>query len=1009
MGEKNRNNRIYEKEVWDKVLADTDIQEKLKNRSLFFHAEHPDVTQSNTEKVAGVVSDMTMDEKKVYATMEVLDTPYGRIVDTLLRAGCGIGVSTRADGELEEALDEDGNKYSRVIPESYRFVTVDFTADPSSYGSEMPIEVQRGVTKVVKSSLDNESMDRSYATVLLEHMNISEAKTVLESMKIDKHHKACKCKPTEKKCLNCNHANEDVELPEPKPTIWNAGKEVTFLKRVSDKDWDRGDNNYNLPYVVLHHGSYHDVYESITEKKCPKCDSEMQQGAPHSGNPKEAQWECRCGNIVTESINEMNKLGVRLYGLLSMSIKTSGSYAPDEVLPMIEEELTPAEYDELKGFLQWVTDNNKRFGSGNYEQMFSRYKGGIGESKIKEGTVKVGDRVRVENLNGLGSYEKSIPVGSIGRVVNVDTSRVTEEEAWQSKEFKDAYQGAMEEFDNEDTALSYAKDYSCHLIKDEDTYDMEFDTSEGKKMMTDIYARVLGRSIVLVDESVNEKGDKKEKVGSYEVELWDGREGDEKFFVIVSKYTNKGKHEQERFELADLEAAQKRFNSEVEKVRGLDEEIEDRPKGKNESYESDIKRYRKMADEYFSGINIIPDGDDIVGYIADQVEDASGAEVDQAGYRKIAKMIGVQLDEESVDASSVSDKEAKRELAGSMTQANALAQNAQGQLPVTGESVKEMLEGKTPEELKKVVKDYYKEVTTPQGEVDEPMTREEALKHISDVTSRSVAEIEKILKEDVSMLIPSEAQINMFLSDNWSQFLSDQDAVDNLVRTFKLTAQKAKEYVDKTAEGKGRISATYQMESKLRAEKAKLSENYVKDAIFYGTKIKELKDNISGLQDGVTGLKEKVVESAETIKVMTMKNRKLSEQLTEVSKMNRELTEDIKESKAKLELETAHLKVLHEKALVKMYKETKIKCMGLRLSEQCLTILESCKTPEEVDRSIRRFQEAFTEGAFHSSGITGIEVTERVALDPKQVEIDVKVEKAMSAWTGKPTKIIKEN
>ena len=258
------------------------------------------------------------------------------------------------------------------------------------------------------------------------------------------------------------------------------------------------------------------------------------------------------------------------------------------------------------------------------------------------------------------------------------------------------------------------------------------------------------------------------------------------------------------------------------------------------------------------------------------------------------------------------------------------------------------------------------------------------------------------------MLIPSEAQINMFLSDNWSQFLSDQDAVDNLVRTFKLTAQKAKEYVDKTAEGKGRISATYQMESKLRAEKAKLSENYVKDAIFYGTKIKELKDNISGLQDGVTGLKEKVVESAETIKVMTMKNKKLSEQLTEVSEMNQELKEDIKESKAKSELEISHLKVLHEKALVKMYKETKIKCMGLRLSAQCLTILESCKTPEEVDRSIRRFQEAFTEGAFHSSGITGIEVTERVTVDPKQVDIDTKVEKAMSAWTGKPTKIIKE-
>ena len=63
------------------------------------------------------------------------------------------------------------------------------------------------------------------------------------------------------------------------------------------------------------------------------------------------------------------------------------------------------------------------------------------------------------------------------------------------------------------------------------------------------------------------------------------------------------------------------------------------------SYKSDIKKYRQMADEYFSQVNIIPDGDDIVSYIADQVEDVSGAEVDQAGYRQIAKIIDVEIEE----------------------------------------------------------------------------------------------------------------------------------------------------------------------------------------------------------------------------------------------------------------------------------------------------------------------------------------------------------------------------
>lgn len=187
IGEKNRNNRVYEKAVWDKVLADPDISAKLENKSLFFHAEHPSTTQSNTEKVAGVVTDMILNEEenKVYAVMEVLDTPYGRIVDTLLRAGCGIGVSTRADGELEEALDEDGSGYQRVVPESYRFVTIDFTADPSTFGSELPITVERDVTKVIKTGLDDNKIDRQYATVLLEKLYSPEAVALLESLKAE--------------------------------------------------------------------------------------------------------------------------------------------------------------------------------------------------------------------------------------------------------------------------------------------------------------------------------------------------------------------------------------------------------------------------------------------------------------------------------------------------------------------------------------------------------------------------------------------------------------------------------------------------------------------------------------------------------------------------------------------------------------------------------------------------------------------------------------------------------
>jgi hypothetical protein len=181
--ELDRNKRIYERSVFEKVLADPDIREKLEKRTLFAHAEHPEGMQSSTEKIAGIVKEIQIGDKNVYAVMEVLDTPYGRICDTLLRAGCGLGTSTRAEGELEEAIEEGtGNKYFRVVPEAYKFVTVDWTADPSTYGS-FPESVEMDLTKTIKNGLEAKKIDAQYAATLLETMKCKEAVSLRESLK----------------------------------------------------------------------------------------------------------------------------------------------------------------------------------------------------------------------------------------------------------------------------------------------------------------------------------------------------------------------------------------------------------------------------------------------------------------------------------------------------------------------------------------------------------------------------------------------------------------------------------------------------------------------------------------------------------------------------------------------------------------------------------------------------------------------------------------------------------
>jgi hypothetical protein len=238
IGELNRNKRRYRNEVWEKVDQDPDIREKLRTRSLFGHAEHPkDTSQSNTEKISHVVTEIFKEGNIEKCGSDILDTPYGRIVDTLLRAECGIGMSTRAEGDLEECQEGEETFYD-VVPESYSLKTVDFTADASTYGA-YPESVERDVVGIIKTGIDNEKIDRQYATVMLESMHVSEAKDLLESIQHDKGHKACQCKKSEKKCMKgCAHANENKVREDIDAEVTAAGQAFKdYVLKVNKVAW----------------------------------------------------------------------------------------------------------------------------------------------------------------------------------------------------------------------------------------------------------------------------------------------------------------------------------------------------------------------------------------------------------------------------------------------------------------------------------------------------------------------------------------------------------------------------------------------------------------------------------------------------------------------------------------------------------------------------------------------------------------------------------------------------
>ena len=66
---------------------------------------------------------------------------------------------------------------------------------------------------------------------------------------------------------------------------------------------------------------------------------------------------------------KMKKLGARNYELIKQGVNSQGSFNPEEILFLFEEQLYIDECDTIILFLKWVSEDemNRCFGSGNYE------------------------------------------------------------------------------------------------------------------------------------------------------------------------------------------------------------------------------------------------------------------------------------------------------------------------------------------------------------------------------------------------------------------------------------------------------------------------------------------------------------------------------------------------------------------------------------------------------------------------------------------------------------------
>lgn len=123
---KNRNGRVYEKEILEKEVRRYNAEFINKKRA-FGELGHPDSPTVNLERVSHMITTLYPDGTNFIGEAKIMNTPYGKIVKGLIDEGAQLGVSSRGMGSLSQ---RGGVNY--VGRDFYLATAADIVADPSA-------------------------------------------------------------------------------------------------------------------------------------------------------------------------------------------------------------------------------------------------------------------------------------------------------------------------------------------------------------------------------------------------------------------------------------------------------------------------------------------------------------------------------------------------------------------------------------------------------------------------------------------------------------------------------------------------------------------------------------------------------------------------------------------------------------------------------------------------------------------------------------------------------------
>ena len=125
----NQNGRIYPRAILEREIRN--YQKFIKENRALGELDHPDSSVVELKNASHTIKEAYMEGDVVYGTVEILNTPSGKILQSLVESGITLGISSRGVGSTRSKGD------MQIVQDDFQLICWDFVSEPSTPGAFM--------------------------------------------------------------------------------------------------------------------------------------------------------------------------------------------------------------------------------------------------------------------------------------------------------------------------------------------------------------------------------------------------------------------------------------------------------------------------------------------------------------------------------------------------------------------------------------------------------------------------------------------------------------------------------------------------------------------------------------------------------------------------------------------------------------------------------------------------------------------------------------------------------